>query len=281
MAIMIASSRFLGCLYAFIFGYARLGFKNQTKKVYSIIPIPFFPILGLLTVLVVFWLLLKKGKKKIEINTENFLTRRNEGVFISNQEMPGLLNANKKNLAKKIGIAIDRDLIEHRMTANHVFFLLSKGDLDIFTNEVLEIIANKHVWIFTEQGIQSKYKTSFGKIGKTIVFNPKYLKTFGNNELTLGLIARFLSLISREGDTNLDHVFHAIPDICTISYSFPLDVHESYASVLKHQKHLCGNRGESVLQITNHEDFVEDFTPSVKLVKADTEPFFISFKEAI
>ena len=105
------------------------------------------------------------------------------------------------------------------------------------------------------------------------------MEIFGNNDLTLGLIARFLSLISRNSETNLDHVFHAIPDFCTISYSFPLDVHESYASVLKHQKHLCENRGDSVLQITNYEDFVAEFTPSVKLVKAETEPFFMSFVE--
>jgi len=213
---------------------------------------------------------------------ENFLTKRNEGILISDsdEKRPGLLTGNRDNLAKKIGIAIDKDVIERGMTANHIFFLLGKKDLDIFTNEVLEIIGNKHVWFFIERDIQSRYKNKLEKIGKTIVFNTKYLQTFGNSDLTLGLIARFLSLISREGNTNLDHVYEGLPDLCTLSYSFPLDIHNSYASMLKHQKHLCGNRGESCLQITNCEDFVEDFTHSVKLVKAETESFFISFMEA-
>ena len=278
---MVASQQFIDSLYVFIYGFARLDVKNQRKKIFSMIPIPFFPILGVIIAVVLLWFLLKKKQKKLTVDVENFLTRRNEGILISisDEEMPGLLNANKENLAKNIGIAIDKDLIEHGVTANHIFFLLGKDDLNIFTDEVLEIIGNKYVWIFTENGIQSEYKTKFEKIGKTIVFNPKYLQTFGNSDLTLGLIARFLSLISREGDTNLDHVFHAVPDFCSISYSFPLDVHKNYASVLKHQKHLCENRGEGCLQITNREDFVEDFTHSVKLVKADTEPFFFSFTE--
>jgi hypothetical protein len=268
-------------LYVFIYGFARLDVKNQRKKIYSMIPTPFFPILVLTIAVVLFWLLLKKRKKKLKVNVENFLTKRNEGILISDEEWPGLLTGNKENLAKKIGITIDKDVIEHGMTANHIFFLLGKKDLDIFTNEVLEIIGNKDVWLFTEHDIQSKYKNKLEKIGKTIVFNAKYLQTFGNSDLTLGLIARFLSLISREGDTNLDHVYYALPDFCSISYSFPLDIHKSYASVLKHQKHLCGNRGESCLQITNCEDFVEDFTHSVKLVKSETEHFFISFTETL
>jgi len=283
MAIMISSQQFIDSLYVFIYGYARLDVKNQRKKIFSMIPLPFFPIMVLIIALVLLWFLLKKRNKKIKVDVENFLTKRNEGILFSfsDEKRPGLLNANNENLAKKIGIAIDKDVIEHGMTANHIFFLLGKKDLDIFTNEVLQIIGNKHVWFFTEHDIQSKYKNKLEKIGKTIVFNPKYLQTFGNSDLTLGLIARFLSLISREGDTNLDHVHDGLPGLCTLSYSFPLDIHNSYASVLKHQKHLCGNRGESHLQITNCEDFVEDFTHSVKLVKADTEHFFISFMDVL
>ena len=280
MEIMISSQQFIKSLYVFIYGFARLDVKNQRKKIFSLIPTPFFPIFGLIIIVLVLWLLMKKRKKKTIVEVDNFLSNLNEGVLISDDEieMPGLSTSNKENLAKKIGIAIDKDVVQHGVTANHVFFLLGKDDLNIFTKEVLEIIGNKHVWIFTENGIKSKYKTKFEKIGKTIFFNPKYLKTFGNNNLTLGLITRFLSLISRESETNLDHVFHAIPDFCTISYSFPLDVHKNYASVLKHEKHLCENRGESCIQITNRDDFVEDFTHSVKLVKADTEHFFISFR---
>jgi len=278
---MVASQQFIDSLYIFIYGFARLDVKNQRKKIFSMIPIPFVPILGVIIALVLLWFLLKKKQKKLTVDVENFLTKLNEGVLISGKEKPGLLAGNRENLAKKIGIAIDNDVIKRGVTANHIFFLLGKDDFDIFTNEVLEIIGNKHVWLFIEHDIQSKYKKKLEKIGKTIAFNPKYLQTFGNSKLTLGLIARFLSLISREGNTNLDHVFHAIPDSCSISYSFPLNIHNSYASVLKHQKYLCENRGESRLQITNCEDFVRDFTHSVKLVKADTEHFFINFMEVL
>jgi hypothetical protein len=269
---MVASSSFSKSLHAFIYGYTRLDLKNQSKKIYSI---PYFPILGLLIVLVMTWSFLKSRNKKIEVDLDNFLTRRNEGVVISDIETVGILHANREDLPKKIGIAIDRGVIEHGITANHVFFLLNNNDLDIFTNEVLEIIGNKHVWIFTEYNKQLKYKKKLEKIGKTVFFNPKYLQRFGNNGVTLGLIARFLSLISRDSETNLDHVFHTIPDFCTISYSFPLDVHDSFASVLKHQKHFCEDRDEICIQICNYEDFIPDFTSSVKLVKAGTESFLI------
>lgn len=284
MIIMVASSEFVNSLYAFAYGYARLDFKSQSKKVFSMIPMPLFPVLGLLVALVLLWTYLKNRRKKIAVDVDNFLTKLNEGVLISEDdedEKPGLLTSNRVNLAKKIGIAIDRDLIEHGMTSNHVFFLLNRNDLDIFTEEVLEIIGNKHVWIFTEHDIKPKWKKKFEKIGKVVVFNQKYLQAFGNGDLTLGLIARYLSLISRDGDTNLDHVYHAIPDISTISYDFLIDNHKSFASVLKHQKHLCGYAGDSCLQITNYKDFILDFTHSVKLVNAETEPFFISFREVI
>jgi hypothetical protein len=95
------------------------------------------------------------------------------------------------------------------------------------------------------------------------------------------MIARFLSQISREGETNLDHVYHALPDFSTISYSFPIDNHKSFVSVLNHQKHLCSNRGDLLIQITNHKKFIEDLPHHAKYVDADTESFLISFMEAV
>jgi hypothetical protein len=95
----------------------------------------------------------------------------------------------------------------------------------------------------------------------------------------LGIITRFLSLISRNGCTNIDHVYEGLSYICTISYSFPTDFHVSVASILKHQKHLCINHNESSLQITNCEDLVNDLEGTARYVEVDTEPFFISFME--
>jgi len=282
MIIIVVSNHFERSLYACVYGYARLHFKDETRKIFSIVPLPFLPIVGLLAGLALLWLLLKKRSKKVEVGVENFLTKRNEGVLISDEEKPGLIASNKENLAKNIGIAIDRAVARQGVTPNHVMFLLGSEDMDVFTNEVMEIIGDKYVWLFVEQGIQRKYKSRLEKIGKTVIFNQKYLRAFGNEELTLGMIARYLSLVSRDGDTNLDHLYHAIPDFSTISYAFPIDDHSSLTSALKHQKHLCANRGEPILHITNHKEFMEDLPHPAKYdVKADTESFLISFMEAV
>ena len=278
MILIIGSRRFEKSIYVCVYGYSRLHFRDHTRKMFSIIPLPFLPIAGLLAALALLWLLLKRRNKKIDVGVENFLTLSNEGIILSG-ERPGLIASGKKDLAKNIGIAIDRAVAKQGVTPNHVMFMLDSEDMDVFTNEVMEIIGGKYVWLFVEQGIQRKYRNKLEKIGKTIIFNQKYLRAFGNEGLTLGMIARYLSLISRDGDTNLDHLYHALPDVSTISYAFPIDDHSSLTSALKHQKHLCANHGEPILQITNHKEFMEDLSHPAKYVKADTESFLISFME--
>jgi len=225
------------------------------------------------------WQLLKKRKNKDEVELESFLTKHNEGILISEEEAPGLLNGKKEDLAKLLGIAIDRQLLENKETVNHIFFLLKKDDLDIFSDEVLEVIGDKHVWLFIEGNGNAKPNKKIERIGKVILFDPEYMRTCGKPAMVLGIIPRFLSLISRDGDMNLDHVYEGLPDLCTLSYSFPTDVHASLASVLKHQKFFSMNHGEDVMQITNSKNFARDTGGFVKFVNAETEPFFISFKE--
>lgn len=275
MAIMIVSKPFASSLNSFAFGYARLEFRKQRKQVFSLFP---YAIILTLIILIAVLVLqqLKKRKNKQEVELENFLTRRNEGILLTKEEWPGLLTGKKEDLAKLLQIALDKQIIERGETPNHVFFLLSKDDKDVFSREVLEILGDKHVWIFLEQ---VRNKTNLGRIGKTIIFDPEHMETCGNPLVVLGIVPRFLSMISRQGETNLDHVYSMLPDRSTLSYSFPADVHASLASLLKHQKFFSMNHGEDILQITNVKDFAQGNGSPIKYVEADTEPFFITFKE--
>jgi len=280
MEVMVASQEYFDSLCAFSFGYARLDVKKQGKKIFSMFPLPFFPLFFLsIIIAVLLWFLLNKKKIKEEIEIESYLTKRNEGILISEEDAPGLLNGKKEDLAKLLGIAIDKTVIEQGVTPNHVFFLLNKDDFDIFSDEVLETIADKQVWLFLEDSGQAKLMKKFERIGKVILFDSEYMQTCGYPKLILGIIPRFLSLISRDSNTTLDHIFHGIPDKCTISFSFPTDVHSSLASVLKHQKYFCANHNDSCLQITNRKDYVKDIMGPAKYVKSETESFFVSFRE--
>ena len=220
MEVMVASQEYFDSLCAFSFGYARLDVKKHGKKIFSMFPLPFFPLFFLpIIIAVLLWFLLDKDKEK-----------HNEGVLISEEDAPGLLNGKKEDLAKLLGIAIDKTVIEQGVTPNHIFFLLSKDDFDIFSDEVLETIADKQVWLFLEDSGQTKLMKKFERIGKVILFDPEYMQTCGYPKLILGIIPRFLSLVSRDGDTTLDHIFHGIPDKCTISFSFPTDGHSRHIS---------------------------------------------------
>lgn len=278
MAVMIASKLFVKSLASFSFGYARLEFRKQRKQIFYLFPYAIILTLIILIAVIVMQQL-KKRKNKQEVELENFLTRRNEGILllIEEEEQPGLLTGKKEDLAKLLQIALDKQIIERGETPNHIFFLLSKDDNDVFSREVLEILGDKHIWIFLEQLYNRK---NLGRIGKTIVFDPKHMETCGNPLVVLGIIPRFLSMISRQGETNLDHVYSMLPDRSTLSYSFPADVHASLASVLKHQKFFSTNHGEDILQITNVRDFSQGNGSPIKYVEADTEPFFLVFKEA-
>lgn len=276
MAIMIASKPFVKSLTSFAFGYARLEFRNQRKQIFSLFPYAIILILIILIAVLVIQQL-KKRKNKQEVELENFLTRRNEGILLKEEEWPGLLTGKKEDLAKLLQIALDKQIIERGETPNHIFFLLTNRDTCVFSDEVLEILGDKHVWIFLEQAHNRK---NLGRIGKTIVFSPKHMETCGNPMVILGIVPRFLSMISRQGETNLDHVYSMLPDRSTLSYSFPADVHASLASVLKHQKFFSMNHGEDILQITNVRDFSQGNRSPINYVEADTEPFFLVFKEA-
>jgi hypothetical protein len=276
MAVMVASKKYRDCLNAFVFGYARMDIKKQAKRVFSINPL--IPAISLIIIIItLLWYWLKNKKKPEEMDIQSFMTRRNEGVLISKEDIPGLHTGNKEELSKLIGIAIDKQILENGETPDHIFFLLTTDDYDIFTDGVLEAIGNKHVWIFAEDKINAKTKRRLKKIGKLILFNPDHMKKCGYSQLTLGIIVRFLSLISRDSNTNLDHIFQSIPDICTISFSFPADIHDSLASILKHQKQLIPDRREEVIQVTNCDKFKENLAKPANFVRAETEDFFISF----
>lgn len=278
MAVMVASKKYNECLNAFVFGYARMDIKKQAKRVFSINP--FIPIISIVIIAIaLIWFLLKNIGNPEKIDIESFMTCRNEGVLISEEDTPGMHTGNKEELSKLIGIAIDKQALEFGETPDHMFFLLSSNDYDIFTDEVLEAIGNKHVWIFAEDKINAKTKRRLKKIGNVILFNPDHMKKCGYSQLTLGIIARFLSLISKDSNTNLDHIFQGIPDICTISFSYPADIHDSLASILKHQKHLIPDHKEEVIQITNCYGFKENLVKPANYVNAYTEDFFIGFEE--
>ena len=279
MALMVASKKFKDCLYAFVFGYFRYDVKRQKKNIFSIIPFPFIPIsIVVFIVLIFLWYISFKRKKKDEIEIKNFITKLNEGILISDEDSPGLLSGRKEELVKLIEIAGDKEVISRGEIFNNIFFILDQKDTDIFTDELMETIANKNVWIFIEGNIKTKQNKKLEKIGKVILFDLDHMETSGTPSLFLGIITRFLSLISRNGWTNTDHVYEGLPYICTISYSFPTDVHASVASILKHQKYLLINHKESSLQITNCEDFVNDLQGPARYVEAETEPFFLSFR---
>lgn len=276
MAIMVASEEFKDCLYAFIFGYARFDVKNQKKRIYSLLPLlhPLF----IIPVAVILILYLLYRRRREEISIEQFLTRHNEGILISEEKAPGVLTGGKEDLTKLLDIATDRLVIENGITPDHVFFLLSRKDFDIFSGEFLKVLYTKHVWLFIENIQDKKVLNRLRKIGKVILFDPDFMKTCGSSMLILGIIPRVLSLISKGSDTNLDHIHAALPDLTTISYVFPADVHSSIASVLKHQKYLCMNHGEVSLQITNCRDYVEGAAGPLKYVKAEAESFFMTFR---
>ena len=116
------------------------------------------------------------------------------------------------------------------------------------------------------------------KIGKVILFDPDHMETCGYPTLILGIIPRFLSLISKESNTNLDHIYQSIPEISTFSYSFPIDLHTSSASLLKHQKFLLKTYNDDYYQVTNCEDIVEYLPSPAKFVESETESFYICFR---
>ena len=279
MVVVVASKKFKKILYAVVFGYFRFDVKKQKKKIFSLIPFLFIPIsIVAFIALVLLWYFLFKCRKRNEIEIKNFITKLNEGILISDEDAPGLLSGGKNKLIRLIGIAEDKEVISKGEIFNNIFFILDQKDTDIFTEEMLNTIANKNVWIFIEGNRITKQNKKLQKIGKVILFDPEYMETYGIPSLVLGIITRFLSLISRNGSTNTDHVYEGLPDICTISYSFPTDIHASVASILKHQKHLCVNHNESNLQITNREDFVNDLQGTARYVNANTEPFLLSFR---
>jgi hypothetical protein len=279
MTVMVTSRFFTDSANAFAFGYARLHPKMQGKRIFS--PLPIYPLLFLIFIIsILVWYILSKLKIKNEIDLDYYLTKRNEAIVISQEENPGLLNGAKDNIAKLIGIAVDKQVIEQGETPRHIFFILDKSDLDVFTNEVLEAINNMNVWVFINENGSINLPKNLRRIGKIIIFNKENMENVGISNLTLGIMARFLSLISNDGDTNLDHIYHSLPDISTISFSYPIDIHSSLASVIKHQKHLYVSNTEDFLQITNCTNFKDDLVTPMKFVIADTEPFFISFRGA-
>ncbi|MCU0849741.1 MAG: hypothetical protein MUC80_00510 [Candidatus Thermoplasmatota archaeon] len=280
MAIMVASKRFVDSLNAFSFGYARLGLRKQGKQVFSLLPHSFL----LFLIFLIIALLLRSRKKKHneneEVEVENFLIKRNEGILLTDEEEPGLLTGRKEDLARLLHIALDKQVITMGETPNHVFFLLSKEDTNVFSDEVLEALGDKHVWIFMEEDANAKRKKTSGRIGKTIFYDRMHMHACGIPTMVLGIIPRFLSMITKQSDTNFDHVYAGLPERCTLSYSFPADIHASLASLLKHQKSFSLHHGETVLLITNSNNFDRDAGAQAKYVDADTEPFFISFREA-
>lgn len=281
MAVMIASEKYYQCLNAFTYGYARKDVRNQGKKIYSIIPFP-FPILfiTILILTIIFLFLLSKRKKSTKIDLDFFLTKRNEGVLITKKQLPGVLSGSKKNIAKQIVISVDKQVIEQGKTPDNIFFLLAKHDLDVLSDQVLEIIADMNVWLFVERNGDLKRIKKIERISKTILFDQKHMETCGIPPAILGIIPRFLSMISWNGDTNIDHLYHSIPDVSTLSFSFPTNVHSSVASIIKHQKCLLPSYEEDSIKITNCKEYVNDLIGTARYVKADTEPFFISFMEA-
>ncbi len=277
MAVMIASKKYYKCLNAFTYGYARKDVRDQGKKIFSIIP--FSPILVIILFIALFlWFLHSKHKKTHEIDLDFYLTKRNEGVLITTKQLPGVLSGSKKNIPRLIEISIDKEVIEYGKTPDNIFFLLTKNDLDVLSDHVLEVIADMNVWLFIEGNGKSKQIKKLERIGKVILFDPEYMQTCGISPLVLGIIPRFLSLISGNGDTNIDHLYSSIPEINTVSFTFPANVHSSVASILKHQKCLCARYGEDSLIITNCKDYVNDLLGPAKYVNADTEPFFINFR---
>ena len=275
---MVASQGYENSLNAFAYGYARLVLKNQEKRIFS--PIPGVLIFFLMFIIAM--LLWKLGKKRYgndSVKIDNFLTRRNESIMISKEISPGSLNCTKKDLPKSIWIARDKHIVEFGESCSNIFFLLKKKDVNVFSYDVLDATAGMNIWIFVEGNRKSKQIKKLERIGKVILFSPEYIQNCGSSLLVLGIIPRFLSLISRNGYMNIDHVYEGIPDICTISYTFPTDVHKSLASILKHQKHFCVNHNESYLHITNCKDHASSHMGTARYVKANTEPFFISFNK--
>jgi hypothetical protein len=282
MTVMVASEKYHRCLNAFTYGYARKDVRNQGKKIFSIVPFPFSPVLIIILIIILillFWL--SKRKKSNKIDLDFYLTKRNEGVLITTKtkQFPGVLSGSKKDIARLIGISIDKQIIEQSKTPDNIFFLLAKQDLDVLSDQVLEIIADMNVWLFIERNGNSKQMKKFERIGKTVLFDPEYMQTCGIPSVVLGIIPRFLSMISGNGDTNIDHLYNSIPEVSTISFSFPTDVHSSVASILKHQKCLYPGYWTDSLKITNCKEHVNDLTGTARYVEADTEPFFISFVE--
>jgi hypothetical protein len=276
---MVASKGYEKSINAFAYGYARLELKNQEKRIFSITPFPGLVIFSLLVIIIILlWRLMKKRTRNDVVKVENFLTRRNESIMISKELMPGTLNCLKKDLSKSIWITRDKHIVEYGESCTNIFFLLKKKDINVFSNEVLDATAGMNIWIFIEGNRASKQIKKLERIGKVILFDPEYIQNCGNSQLVLGIIPRFLSMISRNGYMNIDHVYDGLPDICTISYTFPTDIHNSLASVLKHQKHFCVNHLESCLHITNCKDHASNHMGPARYVKANTEPFFISFE---
>jgi hypothetical protein len=283
MAIMIGSKKYLECLNIFIFGYSRFDVKKQGRKIFSMWPLLFIPILVIIILIYLLFRLPKNNGKTEELDLECFLTKRNEGVLISESENdePGLLTCKKEELSKYISIALDKHVIEHGETPNHIFFILDKDDFDAITPEVLEVLRGKHIWIFIQNNCTSKTKNWLTRIGKVILFDPDYMETCGYSRLVLGIVPRFLSLISRNGDTNLNHIQQGIPDISTFSFSYPIDLHKTTASLIKHQKYLLKTYNDDCFQITNCENIVEYLPNPAKYVESETESFYVCFRGAL
>lgn len=278
---MVASEKYKDCLNAFSYGYARFDVKMQGKKIFSILPFLFIPIFLILTILYILFRSRKKVEKIEEPHLECYLTKRNEGVLITEKEVHDTLSSTKEEVPIYLNIALDRQVVEQGETPNHIFFLLDEDDFDVITSDVIELLKGKNIWILIENCCNKKTKNYLSKIGKVILFDHKYMESCGYPKLVLGIIPRFLSLISKEGNTNLDHIYQSIPEISTFSYSFPIDLHTSSASVLKHQKFLLKTYGDDYYQVTNSKDIARYLPSPAKFVESETESFYVCFRCAL
>ena len=65
MVTVVGSKKYKKCLYACIFGFFWYDFKKHDKKILSLIPFPFIPILiVVIIVLILVWHLLSKYRQK-------------------------------------------------------------------------------------------------------------------------------------------------------------------------------------------------------------------------
>ena len=279
MAVMIASGEFGECLYAFVFGYARFDLKSGGKRIYLLLPFLYPPVLTVISLVALIIILLRRRKAQ-RIEVEPLTAPCNEGILISEEKVPGVLAGGKDDLPRLLEVAIDRLVARRGVTPNHIFFLLNGNDLDIFSDDLLEVIGDKQVWLFVEAPGKKEVE-SLRRIGKLILFDREFMERRGIPLPVLGIIPRFLSMISGEGGTTLEHIHASLPEITTVSYVFPADAHASIASMLKHQRHLCAGYGEVCLSVTNSRVCTGKSLSGIRYVRADTEVFLITFRRCL